>query len=112
MKTNVTVNGGDCGALVHGDLGTPGKPDRIGQNLAYWQGGGPSGYVPKDGVDIWVQEGKDYDLALFDTKNTDPKKAASGCRTGSWADCGHYTQVGDGSARAVVVRVTEVVRDH
>ncbi|CAI5523229.1 unnamed protein product [Closterium sp. Naga37s-1] len=71
VLTNSTNN---CG-LSHG--GNPGE----GQNLS---GGGPAGYYSNGAaVSWWVGEGDLYSYAVF----------SGGCSTGSWADCGHYTQV-------------------
>ncbi|CAI7780138.1 unnamed protein product, partial [Closterium sp. NIES-54] len=71
VLTNSTNN---C-ALSHG--GNPGE----GQNLS---GGGPAGYYSNAAaVSWWVGEGDLYSYAVF----------SGGCSTGSWADCGHYTQV-------------------
>ena len=86
LATNATVYGSAPCNLVHGDT------SGVGQNLAMYGGGGDV-YKPYQGVNLWVNEGKDYDYALFNPFSSDPAIAASGCRTGSWSGCGHWTQV-------------------
>lgn len=54
-----------------------------GQNLA-WSSGL---LTPQQAVQLWVNEGALYHRSLFNPP------AASGCSTGRWGDCGHYTQV-------------------
>ena len=92
LATNATVYGSAPCNLVHGDT------DGVGQNIAMY-GGGADTHVPMDGINLWVNEGKDYDYALFNPFSSDPAIAASGCRTGSWANCGHFTQVRRGHCR-------------
>ena len=54
-----------------------------GQNLAW-----SSDFLSaQEAVQMWADEKADYKRSLFNPP------AASGCRTGDWGDCGHYTQM-------------------
>ena len=63
--------------MQHGGL------NGFGQNLA-WSSGV---LTPAQAVQLWANEGALYQRSLFNPP------AASGCTTGNWADCGHYTQM-------------------
>jgi len=63
--------------MQHGDS------QGYGQNMA-WNAGL---MTPEQAAQMWVNERDHYTLSEFDAPQ------ASGCSTGNWDDCGHYTQL-------------------
>ena len=92
LGTNATVYGKNPCSLVRSEPATPIKAGGMGQNLTMLVGGGDT-RVPWEGVSLWVNEGGNYDDAMVNPYHPSAEVAASGCRTGRWSDCWHWTQV-------------------